>query len=75
MDDVQDEVDTQSEIDSLISKSITSIDDAEIEAELDALIGQTVTDLPQVPITNVDLPDVPTDIAEDIAPEREMIAA
>ena len=68
MDDMEDEVAIQSEIDDLISKSITSVDESEIEAELDQLLlkaaenvsGETVP-LPDVPISGVDLPSVPSE--------------
>merc|ERR1711937_265766 len=68
MDDMEDEVAIQSEIDDLISKSITSVDESEIEAELDQLLlkaaenvsAETVP-LPDVPISGVDLPSVPSE--------------
>merc|ERR1712227_112478 len=67
MDEMEDEVAIQSEIDDLISKSITSVDESEIEAELAQLLkaeenvsAETVP-LPDVPISGVDLPSVPSE--------------
>lgn len=77
MDDVEEQVDIQSEIDQLISKSITSVDDAEIEAELNALLGEDLSTLPEVPISEVDLPQVPSDIPniEEVETRNEQLLA
>ena len=73
MDDVEEEVAMQSEIDDLISKSITSVDESEIEAELDLLLAKEAdsvpldpVSLPAVPVSGVDLPSVP-----DQEPQKE----
>ena len=71
MDDVEEEVDIQNEINNMISKSVSSVDDAEIEAELAALLAleqaENIPVLPQVPISKVDLPDVP--VQEEVGEE------
>ena len=57
MDEVAEGVENQQEIDALISRTVfSSEDEEELEAELDAL---TSVDLPAVPKTEIDLPNVP----------------
>ena len=61
MDEAAEQQAQVSEIDKLISTTITDADEVELEAELDMLLG-TVTskDLPDIPLNlDVDLPSVP----------------
>merc|ERR1712113_473211 len=74
MDEAAEQQAQVSEIDKLISTSITDADEVELEAELDMLIG-TVSkeDLPDIPVNlEVDLPSVPIDgVAETDTPTQE----
>lgn len=83
MDEAAEQQAQVSEIDKLISTTITDADEVELEAELDMLLG-TVTskDLPDIPVNlDVDLPSVPAggDALEPSAvtptQETEMVAA
>jgi len=83
MDEAAEQQAQVSEIDKLISTTITDADEVELEAELDMLLG-TVTskDLPDIPVNlDVDLPSVPAggDAVEPSAvtptQETEMVAA
>ena len=83
MDEAAEQQAQVSEIDKLISTTITDADEVELEAELDMLLG-TVTskDLPDIPVNlDVDLPSVPAggDAVEpsEVTPtqETEMVAA
>ena len=74
-----------SEIDKLISTTITDADEVELEAELDMLLGTVSSkDLPDIPINlDVDMPSVPeaaTAAGDAVTPtqnenEAEMVAA
>ena len=75
---MEDEVAIQSEIDSLISSSITAVDETEIEAELAALVAaqsENIPNLPNVPATEPDLslPSVPVQ-AEESTPQTLLAA-
>ena len=83
MDEAAEQQAQVSEIDKLISTTITDADEVELEAELDMLLG-TVTskDLPDIPLNlDVDLPSVPEAGDEQavtvVTPtqEAEMVAA
>ena len=84
MDEAAEQQAQVSEIDKLISTTITDADEVELEAELDMLLG-TVTskDLPDIPLNlDVDLPSVPeageqADEQAVVTPtqEAEMVAA
>ena len=82
MDEAAEQQAQVSEIDKLISTTITDADEVELEAELDMLLG-TVTskDLPDIPLNlDVDLPSVPEAGDEQRAvvtptQEAEMVAA
>ena len=82
MDEAAEQQAQVSEIDKLISTTITDADEVELEAELDMLLG-TVTskDLPDIPLNlDVDLPSVPeagVDEQAVVTPtqEAEMVAA
>jgi len=82
MDEAAEQQAQVSEIDKLISTTITDADEVELEAELDMLLGTVSSkDLPDIPINlDVDMPSVPTP-AEDVAVtptqenETEMVAA
>lgn len=57
MDEVTEGVENQQEIDALISRTVfNSADEEDLEAELEAL---TSVNLPAVPKTEIDLPNVP----------------
>ena len=85
MDEAAEQQAQVSEIDKLISTTITDADEVELEAELDMLLGTVSSkDLPDIPINlDVDMPSVPTAAGgEDIAVtptqeknETEMVAA
>ena len=82
MDEAAEQQAQVSEIDKLISTTITDADEVELEAELDMLLGTVSSkDLPDIPINlDVDMPSVPTP-AEDVTVtptqenETEMVAA
>ena len=83
MDEAAEQQAQVSEIDKLISTTITDADEVELEAELDMLLG-TVTskDLPDIPLNlDVDLPSVPEAGDEQAVAtptqenEAEMVAA
>lgn len=87
MDEAEEQQAQVSEIDKLISTTITDADEVELEAELDMLLGTVSSkDLPDIPINlDVDLPSVPTAAGGDrvevsaVTPteenETEMVAA
>ena len=84
MDEAAEQQAQVSEIDKLISTTITDADEVELEAELDMLLGTVSSkDLPDIPINlDVDMPSVPTPAEENVAVtptqeknETEMVAA
>ena len=84
MDEAAEQQAQVSEIDKLISTTITDADEVELEAELDMLLGTVSSkDLPDIPINlDVDMPSVPEAAAagDAVTPtqnenEAEMVAA
>jgi len=85
MDEAAEQQAQVSEIDKLISTTITDADEVELEAELDMLLGTVSSkDLPDIPINlDVDMPSVPeaaTAAGDAVTPtqnenEAEMVAA
>jgi len=84
MDEAAEQQAQVSEIDKLISTTITDADEVELEAELDMLLGTVSSkDLPDIPINlDVDMPSVPTPAEENVTVtptqeknETEMVAA
>ena len=84
MDEAAEQQAQVSEIDKLISTTITDADEVELEAELDMLLGTVSSkDLPDIPINlDVDMPSVPAETAagDAVTPtqnenEAEMVAA
>ena len=83
MDEAAEQQAQVSEIDKLISTTITDADEVELEAELDMLLGTVSSkDFPDIPINlDVDMPSVPEAAAGDaVTPtqnenEAEMVAA
>lgn len=72
MGDTEEAVAYQHEIDDIMSGGIgqEEEDEDELLAELDMMLGTDVADMPEVPVTDVDLPDVPSH-----EPQRETASA
>jgi len=66
MGDTEEAVAYQREIDDIMAGGVGAeeADDDELLAELDVMLGTDVSDMPDVPVTDVDLPDVPSHVPD-----------